>query len=63
MPGDALLQLTYTFERSIDRSVLAFPELDAAGVERTYHRRRRQRPLGKLTPIEFEAAHEVVHAT
>ncbi|GHJ43335.1 hypothetical protein Cs7R123_06770 [Catellatospora sp. TT07R-123] len=25
-----------------------------AWIERTYHRRRRQRPLGKLTPIEFE---------
>jgi putative transposase len=24
-------------------------------VEATYHRRRRQRALGKLTPIEFEA--------
>ena len=24
-------------------------------IERTYHRRRRQRELGKLTPIEFEA--------
>ena len=23
-------------------------------IERTYHRRRRQRRLGKLTPIEFE---------
>ena len=23
-------------------------------VERTYHRRRRQRRLGRLTPIEFE---------
>ena len=23
-------------------------------IERTYHRRRRQRALGKLTPIEFE---------
>jgi transposase InsO family protein len=23
-------------------------------IERTYHRRRRQRPLGKLTPIEYE---------
>ena len=23
-------------------------------IERTYHRRRRQRPLGRLTPIEFE---------
>ena len=23
-------------------------------IERTYHRRRRQRPLGKLAPIEFE---------
>lgn len=24
-------------------------------IERTYHRRRRQRALGKLTPVEFEA--------
>lgn len=31
-------------------------------IERTYHRRRRQRGLGKLTPIEFEAIHEVAHA-
>ena len=23
-------------------------------IERTYHRRRRQRRLGRLTPIEFE---------
>ncbi len=23
-------------------------------IERTYHRRRRQRPLGRLTPVEFE---------
>jgi len=23
-------------------------------IEKTYHRRRRQRRLGKLTPIEFE---------
>src|SRR5438874_8796515 len=31
-------------------------------IERTYHRWRRQRALGKLTPIEFEAVHEVAHA-
>lgn len=31
-------------------------------IERTYHRRRRQRGLGKLTPIEFETIHEVAHA-
>jgi putative transposase len=24
-------------------------------IERTYHRRRRQRALGKLTPVEYEA--------
>lgn len=24
-------------------------------IERTYHRRRRQRTLGRLTPIEYEA--------
>ena len=27
-------------------------------IERTYHRRRRQRGLGKLTPIEFETIHQ-----
>jgi putative transposase len=26
-------------------------------IEQTYHRRRRQRALGKLTPIEFELLH------
>jgi len=31
-------------------------------IERTYHRRRRQRGLGKLTPIEFETILEVAHA-
>jgi putative transposase len=29
-------------------------------IERTYHRRRRQRTLGKLTPIEFELLHTPV---
>jgi putative transposase len=31
-------------------------------IERTYHRRRRQRALGKLTPVEFETVHEVAYA-
>jgi transposase InsO family protein len=31
-------------------------------IERTYHRRRRQRGLGKLTPIEFEAVYGVADA-
>ncbi len=31
-------------------------------IERTYHRRRRQRALGKLTPIEFETVHEAAYA-
>jgi transposase InsO family protein len=26
-------------------------------IEKFYHRRRRQRALGKLTPIEFELLH------
>ena len=26
-------------------------------IERTYHRRRRQRRLGRLTPIEYETLH------
>jgi len=32
------------------------------GSERTYHRRRRQRALGKLTPIEFETIFQVAYA-
>ena len=28
-------------------------------IERTYHRRRRQRALGRLTPIEYETIYNV----
>ena len=31
-------------------------------IERTYHRRRRQDALGRLTPNEFETLHHVAHA-
>ena len=31
-------------------------------IERTYHRRRRQDTLGRLTPIEFETLHQTAHA-
>jgi len=31
-------------------------------IERTYHRRRRQRGLGRLTPVEFELLFEAAHA-
>jgi transposase InsO family protein len=31
-------------------------------IERTYHRRRRQRRLGRLTPIEFETLTQAAHA-
>jgi putative transposase len=31
-------------------------------IERTYHRRRRQRRLGRLTPIEYEAINQTAHA-
>ena len=31
-------------------------------IERTYHRRRRQDTLGRLTPIEFEILHTTAHA-
>jgi putative transposase len=31
-------------------------------IERTYHRRRRQDRLGKLTPIEFETLQQAAHA-
>jgi len=38
-------------------------------IERTYHRKRRQRRLGKLTPVEFETLYQsrgnrrVIHST
>jgi putative transposase len=31
-------------------------------IERTYHRRRRQRRLGRLTPIEYETINKATHA-
>ncbi|SDV00790.1 Integrase core domain-containing protein [Microlunatus sagamiharensis] len=31
-------------------------------IERTYHRRRRQRRLGRLTPIEFETIYQAANA-
>ena len=31
-------------------------------IENTYHRRRRQDTLGRLTPIEFEILHQAAHA-
>lgn len=30
-------------------------------IERSYHRRRWQRRLGRLTPIEYETINEVAH--
>lgn len=34
----------------------------AIWTERTYHRRRRQRALRKLTPVAFQTVHEVPYA-
>lgn len=34
----------------------------ATWTEKTYHRRRRQRALGELTPIEFETINTTAHA-
>jgi transposase InsO family protein len=31
-------------------------------IERTYHRRRRQRRLGRLTPIEYETINKAAQA-
>ena len=31
-------------------------------IERTYHRRRRQRGLGRLTPIEYETINQAAYA-
>ena len=29
-------------------------------IEETYHRRRRKCSLGKITPVQYEGAHEIV---
>jgi hypothetical protein len=29
-------------------------------IEGAYHRRGRERSLGKMTPVEYEGAHEVI---
>jgi len=46
----------------LDRKVWATRDELASAVigwiERTYHRRRRQRGLGKLTPLEFEPSND-----
>ncbi|ANS32447.1 hypothetical protein R1CP_39315 (plasmid) [Rhodococcus opacus] len=31
-------------------------------IETTYHRRRRQRGLGRLTPVEYETLHQTAPA-
>lgn len=31
-------------------------------IEKTYHRRRRQQTLGRLTPIKYETLHQTAHA-
>jgi transposase InsO family protein len=31
-------------------------------IEKTYHRKRRQRRFGRLTPVEFETINSVAHA-
>jgi len=31
-------------------------------IQRTYHRRRRQRALGRLTPIEYETINQAANA-
>jgi transposase InsO family protein len=31
-------------------------------IEKTYHRRRRQRALGRLTPVEFETIYTAAKA-
>jgi putative transposase len=31
-------------------------------IETSYHRRRRQRGLGRLTPLEYETLHQTAHA-
>jgi putative transposase len=31
-------------------------------IETTYHRRRRQQGLGRLTAVEFETLHQAAHA-
>lgn len=60
-PFFALLQKNVFDRQTWDtREQLRIAVLD--WVERTYNRRRRQRALGKLTPIEFEHVHRTTAA-
>ena len=47
-------------QRWSDREQLRLPII--TWIERTYHRRRRQRRLGRLTPIEYETINTAAHA-
>jgi putative transposase len=47
-------------QRWLDRDQLRLAII--TWIERTYHRRRRQRGLGRMTPIEYETINQAAHA-
>jgi putative transposase len=47
-------------QRWLDRDQLRLAII--TWIERTYHRRRRQRGLGRMTPIEYETINQTAHA-
>lgn len=59
-------EITESFFALLQRNVLGWRRWAerrlaiVSWIERTYHRRRRQRALGKLTPIKFELLHTSV---
>ena len=53
------------FPEKFRRDVIAVArrgEAPISQIAKDFDRRRRQRALGKLTPVEFEAVHEVAYA-
>jgi transposase-like protein len=53
------------FPEEFRRDVIAVArrgEAPISQIAKDFDRRRRQRALGKLTPVEFEAVHEVAYA-
>ena len=59
----ALLQQEHAGPATVPHTGRSTPLNFVTWIERTHHRERRQRPLGKLTPIKFETVKRTAAAT
>ena len=58
----SLLQKNVLEPATLAAPARSYGSRSSPGSRRTYHRRRRQRRLGRLTPIEFETLQQAAHA-